>query len=74
MNVVSVPEASVHKDARPVLPHYNVRFPWQPWMIQTIAVPMSPQPTTHHHLRLCVLAVDSGHVGMALLRRECVHK
>jgi len=67
MDVVSMPEAAVYEDTRPVLPHHNIRLPRQPWMIQSIAESMSPQPTTHHHLRLRVLAVDGSHISVALL-------
>jgi hypothetical protein len=70
---VSVPEASIYKDAGSVLPHHNIWLPRQPWMIQPITETMPPQPFTHHHLRLCVFAMDSSHVGGTLLFGEPVH-
>jgi len=73
MDVVSMPEATVHKDARPVLPHHNVRLPRQPLMIQPVSIPMSPQPTAYHHLRLRVLSVDGRHIVVALLRGVAIH-
>ena len=72
-HMVSVPETPVHKYASPVFPHHDVRFPWQSWMIQPIAIPMPPQPTTHHHLRLRIFAVDGRHVRMALFCKNLVH-
>ena len=41
-------------------------------MVEPIAEPMSPQPTANHNLRLRVLAVDGGHIGMALRGRESI--
>ena len=64
-HMVSVPEAPIHEYARPVLSHNDVWLPWQPWMVQPIAVAMTPQPSAHNHFRLCVLAVNGCHVGRA---------
>ena len=64
--LVSVPETTVDKDARPVLPHHDVGFPRKARMIQTVTEAMSPQPFPHHHLRLGVFAVDGSHIGVAL--------
>ncbi len=66
MDVVPMPEASVHKNAHPVLPHHDVRFPWQSWMVQPIAEPMPPQVTAHNHFWLRVFAVDGSHICVAL--------
>ena len=65
-HIVSMPETPIHKDTRPVLSHHDIWFPWQSLVIQPITEPMPPQPTTHHHLRLCVFAMDGSHVSMAL--------
>jgi len=73
MDVVSVPEASIHKDARPVLSQHNVGLPRQSLMIQPIPIPMSPQPTAHHHLRLRVFASDGSHVVVALQWGVAIH-
>jgi len=32
-HIVSMPEATIHKDASPVLPHHDVRLSWQSWMV-----------------------------------------
>ena len=71
-HIVSMPETPVHKDARPVFSHHDVRLPRQSRMIQPIPIPMSPQPTAHHHLRLRVLAVDGCHVSVTLLGRQTI--
>lgn len=65
-SIMSMPKAAIHKDAGPVLPHHDIWFPWQSWMIQTITEPMFPQVAAHYHLRFRVLAVDSSHVGVTL--------
>lgn len=61
-----MPKASIHKDACSVLPHHDIWFPWQPWMVQPIAVAVSPKVTAHYHLWFSVLSVDSHHVRVAL--------
>ena len=71
--MVSMPEAAVHENTSPVLPHHDVRLSWQSWMIQPIAEPMSPQPFAHHHFRLRILAVNGSHVGVALLCGLTIH-
>ena len=57
-HVVSMPEASIYKDARPILPQYQVWMSWQPLVVQPIPEPTFPQSTPHNHLRLRVLRVD----------------
>lgn len=73
LRVVSMPEAPVHEDARPVFPHHDVGLSWQSRMIQPVPEAMSPQPFAHHHFRFRVLAVDGCHVRVPLLRGEFVH-
>ena len=68
-----MPEAPIHKDARPIFPHYDIRLSRQPRMVQPVAEPLSPQPFSDYHLRLRVLAVDGRHIRMPLLLREWVH-
>ena len=72
-HIVSVPEAAIHEYTRPVLSHHDIRFPWQSWMIQSITIPMTPKPATHHHLRLRIFAADGSHISVALLGGEGVH-
>ena len=70
---MSMPEAPIHKDARPVFPQHQVRMPRQSFMVQPISESSLPQATSHNHLRLRVLRLDSRHVGMSLLCGESVH-
>ena len=37
-----MPEASIHKDTRPVLPHHNIWLPRQSWMIKPITESTPP--------------------------------
>ena len=66
-SLMTMPKATIHKDAGSVLPHHDVGFPWQSWLVQSITESMPPQPFAHNHLRLCVSSVDGCHVCMRLL-------
>ena len=68
-----MPEATIHKDARSVFPQYQVRMPWQSFVIQPIAESPSPQSTPYNHLRLRILRVDSSHILVPLLWSELIH-
>ena len=70
---MTMPEAPVHKDARPVLSQHQVGMSRQPLMVQPIPESPLPQPTPHNHLRLRVLRLDSRHVIIPLLRAKMVH-
>ena len=72
--MVSVPEATIHEDARPVLPHHDIRMPRQSSMIQPVSEPPLPEPPAHNHLRLRILTTDRSHVLMPLCRGELVHQ
>ena len=72
-HLVSMPEASIHEDARPVFPQHQVWMPRQSLMIQPISESSTPQPTTHNHLRLRVLRPDGRHIFMTLLFCESVN-
>ena len=61
-NIVSMPEAPIHKDARPVFPQHQVRMSWQPLMVQPVSESPLPQATSHNDLRLRILRVDSRHI------------
>ena len=65
--LVSMPETSIHKDARPVFPQHQVRMSRQSLMIQSESESSTPQSTTHYHLRLRILRLDSRHVSVPLL-------
>lgn len=70
INMMPMPKAAVHEDARAVFPHHDVRLSRQSRMVQAIAEAVVPQPPSHNHLRLRVLAVDGCHVRMPMLWRE----
>ena len=60
-----MPEASVHKDACPVLRQHDVRRSRQPPHIHPEPESLSMQPSAHLQLRGRVLSSDSGHVDVA---------
>ena len=65
--LVSMPETPIHKDARPVFPQHQIRMSRQPFVVQSESEASTPQSTTHYHLRLRILRLDSRHVFVALL-------
>jgi hypothetical protein len=73
VRVVSVPEASVHENARPVFPQHDIWLSRQSRMVQSVSETVTPQKTPHHHLWFGVLAMYGGHVFMSLLWRKFVH-
>ena len=40
-----MPKATIHKDTSSVLPHHNIGFPWQSWMVKPMHIP----PHTRSH-------------------------
>jgi hypothetical protein len=62
VDVVSVPETSIYKHARPILPEYHIRLSRQARMIKPIAEAISPKKLPDDNLRLSVLAPDSRHI------------
>ena len=70
---MSMPEAPVHKDARAILPQYQIRMPWQSLMVQSVSESPLPQSTAHNHLRLRILPSDRRHVCVSLLWSEFIH-
>lgn len=62
MDVVSMPETSIHEYARPVFSKHHVRLPWQARMIKSIAKAISPKKFPNDNLRLGVFALDSRHI------------
>ena len=65
---VSMPEAPVDEDGRPIWPHHDVGLPGHRLHVEPIAVPVTPQPPPHLQLRLRVLAADVRHASVPLLR------
>ena len=72
LRVMTVPETSIYKYARLILPQYHIRLPRQPRMVKTIAETVRPQEVPHYHLRLSILTMDSRHIYMSLLRCQSI--
>lgn len=53
---MSMPEASVHEDARPVFAKHDVRMTGETWMVQPIAKPSAEQEFPYHDFRFGVLS------------------
>ena len=66
-SLMPVPEASIDKDARPVSPQHDVRFPRQSLVIEPISEPMTPEILTHYNFRLRARSPYRCHVLMSLL-------
>lgn len=52
---VSMPEAAVHEDARPVFAKHDVRMTRETWMVQPIAKPSAEQEFPYHDFWFGVL-------------------
>ena len=72
LRVMTVPETSIYEYARLIPPQYHVRLPRQSRMVKAIAETMRPQEVPHYHLRLSILAMDSRHIYMSLLRCQSI--
>ena len=72
-SVMTMPEASVHEDACPVLRQHDVRRSRQLPHIHPEPESLSMQPPAHLQLRGGVLSSDSGHVDMAGEGSEGAH-
>ena len=65
--LVSMPEASIHKNAGTILPEHDVRFSRQPRMIEPIPESPTPQKFPDKNLRFGILALNCRHIVVALL-------
>ena len=63
---MSVPETAVDKDSCPVLAHYDVRLSRNTFDVESVSVPVRPQPFPNQYLRLGCLAADMRHAAVAL--------
>ena len=64
---MSVPEAPVNEDSRPIGSHHDIWASRNAFHVETVAVPVTPQPTTNKQLGLRVLAVDMRHTAVPLV-------
>lgn len=69
---MTMPEASIHEDARMVFAQHNIRVPRQPRVIHPVPEPPAPQEFPHHHLRLRIPAPDGRHILVSLLYGQMV--
>ena len=63
---VSMPEAPIHENARPIFLQHQIRMTWQPRRIQPISESPAPQSLAHNHFRLRILRMDRRHILMPL--------
>ena len=66
-HLVAVPKTSVHENRRPILPHYDVRFPWNPLHAKPVAVAVLPQPLSYAPLGRSILTAYPRHAVVPLL-------
>ena len=71
--LMPMPEAPVHKDARPVFPQHYVRFPRQSRMVKPISKATTPQEFPHQHFRLRILSLYRSHAPVPLFWSQFVH-
>lgn len=62
---MTMPEAAIHHDDRPVARKDEIRFPWQVLHMQTVAQPKRVQRLADQQLRLRMAAFDSSHIPAA---------
>ena len=70
---MSMPKATIDKDARPVFPQHQVWMTRQPFVVQPVTESSLPQPTTHNHLWLRIFRTNGRHILMPLLWGEFIH-
>ena len=72
-SLMSMPEAAVHKDARPVLPQHDVWLARQTWMVQPIAEATAEQEFSDRDFRFGVFSPYRCHAAVALFLSQLVH-
>lgn len=70
--LVTVPEASVDENRCPVGAHHDIRTSWDALYVETVAVPVAPQPFPHLQLGFRVPAVNMRHTDVPLVRSHRV--
>ena len=68
--LVTVPEAPVDEYRCPVGAHHDIRLPWDALYVETVAVPVAPQPFPHLQLGFRVPAVNMRHTDVPLVGRK----
>ena len=66
-----MPEAAIYKDYSFVFGQYNIRFPGQFWIMQSVPETIGKKKPPHHHLGFGILPPDPAHIVTA--RRFVVH-
>lgn len=69
---MSVPETSVDENRGAVASHHNIRLPRHAFDVESVAIPMPPQPASHLQFRLSVAGTDMRHAEVALGWGEAV--
>lgn len=60
--LMPMPEAPIDEHARPILAQNDVGMAWQPWVVQPVSEPLTPQELAHDYLRLRVLGANTRHI------------
>ena len=71
--MMSVPEASVDENRGAVAAHHDIRLPRHAFDVESVAIPMPPQPSSHLQFGLGVAGVDMRHAEVALGWGELIH-
>ena len=61
-----VPETTIDKDNRPILPQHDIGMTGQTGMVQPVPESSRKQIFSDYHFRLGILAADSSHTPMTL--------
>lgn len=69
---MTMPEATIHEDARMVFAQYDVWVSRQAWMVEPVSESVRPQVFPDKDFRLGVLAFNCRHVVVALLYGQAV--
>jgi hypothetical protein len=64
---VTVPKTSVDEYDCFQAAYDDIGFAWEPFVVDAVAVSVTPQPFADHNLRLCVFALDLAHAKASLL-------
>jgi hypothetical protein len=71
--LMTVPEAAMHEDHRPMLYEHDVRLPRQLFSMQSVSVTEGVQQRPDAHFRPSIPGLNRGHVPAALFRGVNIH-